>query len=298
MWLAERPDWLPSSLEGFLGKLDYGDSPKELKYPEIPFGGNISFRKSIFEGLEKFSPKLGRDGKTLLSNEELELCARIEKQGWRLRYIPTAIVHHKVTPERLKKLWFYHRRYYQGKSDAVLDLHMKTPLYSRLRKYTAVLLKEVKDSENEFENKCLDRQIKGYLHHFLFHNEQESGERFRKIRVIETLLSATVDQMKRVMEQRRQSDEQLRQTMEQRKQGDEQLRDVSMQLTAKQGQLTERDEQLRQAHERLRQRNERLAEQDQQLKQEMVRTNRLQEQLESFRVRIEQLEALIRKRDE
>src|SRR3990172_1518395 len=112
LWLSERPEWLVPSMETSLGRLDYGDTIKELKYPQTPFGGNISFRKNIFDRVKKFSTDLGRDAKTLLSNEELELCARLVEEGWIIKYVPNAVIHHKVAPERLEKLWFIHRYYW------------------------------------------------------------------------------------------------------------------------------------------------------------------------------------------
>ncbi len=57
-----------------------------------------------------------------LSNEELDLCYRLERLGGRVLYIPGAVVYHMMDPGRVTVDWFRRRFYWQGKADAYFDL--------------------------------------------------------------------------------------------------------------------------------------------------------------------------------
>ena len=250
-WVSEKPEWLTPSMEIPLGKLNYGDTIKELEYPQTPFGGNISFRKSTLHKVGFFLPHLGRDSVNLLSNEEVELCFRIYREGWIIKYIPNAVVYHRVSPERLKKLWFYHRTYWQGRSNAILDINIGNNIYTKLRQYASEMIwRGIEKQENDFENKCDNRLVIGYLHQLLFpqrDNNIEDG--FQRFRVFETFLSEVIKTYTRLVMHKdndlkqfgillkenddllRQKDEQLRQFESLLKQEKEQFRQKCTELT-------------------------------------------------------------------
>lgn len=89
---------------GVLALFDVGDVPGELKIP--PYGANMAFRKSMFERYGGFRPDLGRCGNSLISNEDTEFGSRLIAAGERLRYEPSAVVHHPIPAERLSKKYF------------------------------------------------------------------------------------------------------------------------------------------------------------------------------------------------
>jgi GT2 family glycosyltransferase len=116
------PTWLPASFLPYLALFDKGPDEVELSYNEYPRGVNIAFPRTSFQAVGLFSTAFGRKGRRLLSYEEIELCYRLERLGRRILYIPAAVVHHVVDPERLTIPWFQRRFYWQGKSEAYFDL--------------------------------------------------------------------------------------------------------------------------------------------------------------------------------
>lgn len=133
-WEAPRPDWLSDRLLYYLAHLDYGDQTVLLSnYKLIPYGANISFRKSILDKVGKFETTLGRTGEIMLDSEEVELCYRIRKAGGEIWYTPGARVFHTVSSKRLKKEYFLNSSYWKGRSGARLSLHRDGYLKTILR---------------------------------------------------------------------------------------------------------------------------------------------------------------------
>jgi glycosyltransferase involved in cell wall biosynthesis len=111
------PPWFtlsgPMDVGGPLAWFDLGDLPGDLKKP--PYGTNMAFRKSVFEKYTGFRTDLGRCGTSLMSNEDTEFGERLMAGGERLRYEPSAVVYHPVSPERLsmkylRAWWFAYGR--------------------------------------------------------------------------------------------------------------------------------------------------------------------------------------------
>lgn len=116
------PTWLTPHFAQYLSLFDKGPDEVELSYHEYPRGLNIAFPRRSFREVGLFSPAFGRKGQSLLSNEELELCYRLERLGGRILYIPGAVVYHMIDPARVTVDWFQRRFYWQGKADAYFDL--------------------------------------------------------------------------------------------------------------------------------------------------------------------------------
>jgi GT2 family glycosyltransferase len=116
---AGRPKWLVDSLLPVYGQTNCGSTMRWLVYPEQPFGGNMAFRREVFEKVGLFDPRLGRDGKRLLSNEEIDFFFRFHQQGLRVLYEPNALLHHRIPADRTKPEWVCSRYYWQGVSDIV-----------------------------------------------------------------------------------------------------------------------------------------------------------------------------------
>ncbi|MEA5580827.1 glycosyltransferase [Nodularia harveyana UHCC-0300] len=114
----EPPSWLSPGLAGNLGAYDLGDSMVYIQQPGLtPRGLNYSLRRSFLEEIGGFDPHLGRVGKNLLSNEELQMTEFALQRGWQVAYLPQALVAHNVAPERLKRSWFLNRGWWQGISE-------------------------------------------------------------------------------------------------------------------------------------------------------------------------------------
>ena len=114
----EPPSWLSPGLAGNLGAYDLGDRMIYIQQPGLtPRGLNYSLRRSFLAEIGGFDPQLGRVGKNLLSNEELQMTEFALERGWQVAYLPEALVAHNVAPERLNRAWFLNRGWWQGISE-------------------------------------------------------------------------------------------------------------------------------------------------------------------------------------
>jgi glycosyltransferase involved in cell wall biosynthesis len=103
------PEWLTVGGEkdlvgALLPIFDLGNEAGEMKRP--PYGANMAFRKNMFEKYGTFRVDLGHCGGKLVSGEDVDFGNRLIAAGERLRYEPSAVVHHPVPEERLTKRYF------------------------------------------------------------------------------------------------------------------------------------------------------------------------------------------------
>ncbi len=122
-WGAPRPGWLPEGrtrgeIWGAVALFDYGDDARPLSKP---LGANMAFRRAPLEAVGGFREDLGRDAASLKGQEVPELLLRLEaaggRGGW---YVPDAIVHHWIPPDRLTKRYFRRWFYWKGISRAAV----------------------------------------------------------------------------------------------------------------------------------------------------------------------------------
>ncbi|APW59900.1 glycosyltransferase family 2 protein [Paludisphaera borealis] len=112
-----RPGWLGDRDEGFLTKVDHGPE-RRAATPDELYGVNLSIRKSSLLRVGGFRCDLGRMGDRLIGSEETELLGRVALAGGRLLYEPSAVVGHRVSPERLRRRWFWSRSYWGHRGEA------------------------------------------------------------------------------------------------------------------------------------------------------------------------------------
>jgi glucosyl-dolichyl phosphate glucuronosyltransferase len=115
------PAWLEDWLLPYLGAFDKGSAPCPLSPMECPRGGNMAFRRAVFDRIGGFHAEFGRKPGSLVSLEEVELGSRAVAAGFRLGYVPGAPLLHLVEPFRYERRWFTARLYWQGRSMALLD---------------------------------------------------------------------------------------------------------------------------------------------------------------------------------
>jgi glycosyltransferase involved in cell wall biosynthesis len=112
------PQWLSAELAGNLGAYDLGEEIVYINNPNLtPRGVNYSLQRSFLEQVGGFNIKLGRIGTNLLSNEELHMTELALQGGWQVAYLPDAQVAHNVALERLERIWFLNRGWWQGISE-------------------------------------------------------------------------------------------------------------------------------------------------------------------------------------
>ena len=102
--------------------------PRSLFTPSFPgnlMGGNAVIRRSVFDRVGKYSPKMGRSGKGLLSDEDAELYRRLLAAGLRGFHVPDLIIYHHIPADRLTRK--YHRSwcYWRGVSQGLWDRQSK-----------------------------------------------------------------------------------------------------------------------------------------------------------------------------
>src|SRR5579863_1937995 len=113
------PPWLaldgPDNMGGILALFDLGDRSGPLDQP--PFGTNMAFRRSVFGQHGDFRTDLGPRPGSEIRNEDTEFGRRLLDRGEPLRYEPSAVVHHAVSPGRLRKQYFLKWWYDKGRAD-------------------------------------------------------------------------------------------------------------------------------------------------------------------------------------
>ena len=94
----QSPAWLSWYLIGLLSCLDLGE--EEKPFPRYPIGCNMAFRRSVFDKVGLFDPRLGRIKNSLMGSEEKDLFIRVKEAGMPVYYVPQALVYHTIPPER------------------------------------------------------------------------------------------------------------------------------------------------------------------------------------------------------
>jgi len=115
------PGWLEDWMLPYLGAFDFGTEPRRLSGLDTPRGGNVVFRREVFERVGGFSEQFGRKPGSLISLEEVEICHRVAQEGLGIGYIPDAKVVHLVEAHRWREGWFRKRLHAQGASLALFD---------------------------------------------------------------------------------------------------------------------------------------------------------------------------------
>jgi len=118
---GELPSWFRGRFLPYLTVWDPGPEPIDLHYNEYPRGANVAYRRSGLSLVGGFSTHLGRKGASLLSCEETELCLRLERAGFVIRYQPGARVRHVTPVDRMTPEWMAARFAAQGRSEAIVN---------------------------------------------------------------------------------------------------------------------------------------------------------------------------------
>lgn len=176
IWEAPCPDWLPDNYLSYLTILDWGPNPILIDSKKYIAGANMAFPTALLKNLGGFNVELGRQGKKLLSSEEVWLQETIRRSGHTVHYDPSIVVKHHATESRLVPDWFFQRLYWQGISNAFLDLVRDPAFVDRranvITEYIKRLFTDVKDyiyfwlpvnHPHRFHRRCIKLQEIGYL---------------------------------------------------------------------------------------------------------------------------------------
>ena len=133
--MGEKPEEIHDRFIEFIwGAHRYDKSEKkECHYPGYLGTGNMALRKEPVLELGGFSTYLGRKGSVPLGYEDIDLCYRLEKKGFKLVTVPDADVEHVILPDRLCKEWLKNCAKWEGVSKARFE-KKNLEIFPRLKK--------------------------------------------------------------------------------------------------------------------------------------------------------------------
>ena len=119
-------------------------------------GGNIAFKKSIFEKTGLFNSEVGRIGTSAGCGEETEMCLRIRAAipNTKILYEDQAVIHHSVPQQRLTWSYLIQRSYNEGFCKKIIKKSSHNPK------------KNVLSTENYYLHYLLSKSIPGKLARF------------------------------------------------------------------------------------------------------------------------------------
>jgi glycosyltransferase involved in cell wall biosynthesis len=130
-WLASV---LSSEVGGPASRYEFGDEPAEIVRGgpvPAPFGANMSVRRDAARAAGGFDPRLGW-GRRMIPAEEYEFFERVLGSGARARYLPSAVVLHRITRERTRK--DYWLRWHRGLGRSMVLIRPPATWWHRLGK--------------------------------------------------------------------------------------------------------------------------------------------------------------------
>lgn len=129
IWEVPQPHWLSDHLAWGLTIVDWPGGPKVIPDVRVEWlvGANMAMPRRVLEDVGGFEPRLDRVGSNMLSGGDVFLQRRIIERGYLCVYEPAMAVRHLVPKARLERDWFARRYYWQGVSDAVMELITDNP---------------------------------------------------------------------------------------------------------------------------------------------------------------------------
>jgi glucosyl-dolichyl phosphate glucuronosyltransferase len=125
-WSSPPPDWLGPSLWVKLAVHDRRaiESAPSSSAERLDnyFSANVGFTRSAFARFGKFREDLGVVGGNPISGEDTELFARILARGGSMGFVPHAIVHHLIPPERMTLAYLRRKSFAFGMGTAFAGL--------------------------------------------------------------------------------------------------------------------------------------------------------------------------------
>ena len=154
MFEGNRPPWLADELLGFLGQLNHGEADW-LKQASTPFyGGNFAIRRGLTDDVGLFDTALGRRGATNNGGEDTEFYRRLIEAGHWIRWVPEAIINHRIQTSKLRRNYFLDLHFRQGRTEGARKRDRQSRLPPKylipqvLRAYGLALGKRLKQGAN------------------------------------------------------------------------------------------------------------------------------------------------------
>lgn len=117
---SHRPRWMSHYTERMIANpIDLDVVVTLFPSSSVPAGGNMAFRREIFDRVGLFNPRLGRNGQSLIGGEENDLFARLRAAGELLYFVPNAAIYHHIPDAKLTDEYFDRLSYNVGRSKAL-----------------------------------------------------------------------------------------------------------------------------------------------------------------------------------
>jgi glycosyltransferase involved in cell wall biosynthesis len=118
-WPEQTPGWLRSIRREFQQTYyvlqDFGSDPGSYRQNEGPAGANMAVRSELFKQGLRFNEQIGPLGSGRIAGSEAELLSRLRDAGHQRIYVPSAVVHHVLRPEMVRRRWLRRRGYGHGR---------------------------------------------------------------------------------------------------------------------------------------------------------------------------------------
>ena len=145
---STRPRWMSHFTEQMIANpLDLDIAVTVFPKSRVPAGGNMAFRREIFDRVGLFNPKFGRNGQSLVGGEENDLFARLRREGELLYFVPNAAIYHHIPDSKLTDDYFDRLSYNVGLSkrmraeaDGCLEQLLKKESIKQLLSYGLAVL--------------------------------------------------------------------------------------------------------------------------------------------------------------
>jgi len=128
-----RPHWLPEEKDYFLPSFDAGSETIPFPPESLPISVNLVASKVLLEAIGGFDTRLGlkngADVPFVTGGEDSFLGIKARKAGFPITYLPSAVVYHPITADRLKVDFFLRRSFREGATTIAVE-NVKSP-YSR-----------------------------------------------------------------------------------------------------------------------------------------------------------------------
>lgn len=95
---SEEPAWMNAYLNGFVGRLDYGDNPRIFQQPAMkyPAGCNMTYTASVLKEVGGFNNQL------TFRSDDKHIYYVVAKVSPEVYYVPAATVYHNIDKARLQ----------------------------------------------------------------------------------------------------------------------------------------------------------------------------------------------------
>jgi glycosyltransferase involved in cell wall biosynthesis len=142
-WDRDPPRWvLP--YEPYLGRIDHGPQMRLLDPDRFINGSNFSIKRQRLYEIGGFNPD--QIGDYLIGDGETGLCRKIHRAGWRMAWVPDALVWHRQIVSRNATLADLKRRFANNGVGQAYDYYRQTRCRQRhlLRQSAYKLLRSLK----------------------------------------------------------------------------------------------------------------------------------------------------------